>query len=101
MEALEPGFGRDLPLRRGYDAIACLEVLEHVINPLEVVGHLAEHLKPGGRLVLNFTYDPGGANLVESATQREATVAYLDRHLIAEVPLGPDEWYARYRKPSA
>jgi SAM-dependent methyltransferase len=101
VEALEPGFGRDLPLSRAYDVIACLEVLEHVINPLEVVRHLAEHLKPGGRLVLNFTHDPGGANLLESASQREATVAYLDRHLIAEVPLGPDEWYARYRKPPA
>jgi len=46
-------------------------------------------------------YDPGGANLLESASQREATVAYLDHHLIAEVPLGPDEWYARYHKPPA
>jgi 2-polyprenyl-3-methyl-5-hydroxy-6-metoxy-1,4-benzoquinol methylase len=99
VEALEPGFGRDLPLRRAYDVIACLEVLEHVINPLEVVRHLAEHLKPGGRLALNFSNDPGKENLVESAAQREATVAYLDRHLIAEVPLGPDECYARYRKP--
>jgi len=101
VEALEPGFGRDLPLTRTYDVIACLEVLEHVINPLEVVRHLAEHLKPGGRLFLNFSHDPGRENLVESAAQRAETVAYLDAHLTAEVPLGPDEWYASYVKPGA
>src|SRR5439155_742558 len=47
VEAREPGLGADLPLTRDYDAIACLEVLEHVINPLEVVRHLVAHLKPG------------------------------------------------------
>ena len=98
VEQLEPGFGRDLPLRQDYDLIACLEVLEHVINPLEVVRHLAEHLKPGGRLVLNFSNDPGRENLAESAAQRQATVDYLDEHLIAEVRLGADELQARYRK---
>ena len=100
VEAREPGFGRDLPLVRAYDVITCLEVLEHVINPLEVVRHLAEHLKPGGRLFLNFSHDPGKENLVESAAERAATVAYLDAHLVAEIPLGPDEWYACYVKPA-
>lgn len=99
VEALEPGFGRDLPLTRHYDVIVCLEVLEHVINPLDVVRHLAEHLKPGGRVFLNFSHDPGRENLVESAAQRTATVAWLDANLTAEVPLGPDEWYACYVKP--
>jgi len=81
--------------------ITCLEVLEHVVNPLDVVHHLVEHLKPGGRLVLNFSDDPSRENLAESSAQRDATVAYLDATTSAEVPLGPDEWYARYRKPEA
>jgi len=101
VEAREPGFGRDLPLVRAYDVIMCLEVLEHVVNPLEVVRHLVEHLKPGGRLLLNFSDDPGRENLVESAAERAATVTYLDTHLVGEVTLGPQELYARYVKPSS
>jgi 2-polyprenyl-3-methyl-5-hydroxy-6-metoxy-1,4-benzoquinol methylase len=94
VEAREPGLGADLPLTRSYDAIACLEVLEHVVNPLEVVRHLAGHLKPGGSLFLNFVDEPGGdENLVESAAQRAATIEYLDRELRPVAPLrvdGPD-----------
>jgi SAM-dependent methyltransferase len=94
VEALEPGLGSDLPLARQYDAIACLEVLEHVINPLEVVRHLTAHLKPGGALFVNFVDEPGGdENLLESAAQRAATIEYLNRELRAVVPLrvdGPD-----------
>jgi SAM-dependent methyltransferase len=87
VELKEPGFGTDLPLTRAYDVITCLDVLEHVINPLEVVRHLVDHLKPGGVLRVNFIDAPGGENLVESAAQRADTIAYLNRTLEAVVPL--------------
>jgi len=103
VEALEPGFGSDLPLVRSYDAITCLEVLEHVINPLEVVRHLAAHLKPGGSLFVNFVDEPGGdENLAESAAQRAATIEFLGRDLRGIVPLhakGPQETHGHYVKP--
>jgi len=103
VEAREPGFGADLPLDRGYDVITCLEVLEHVINPLEVVRHLVAHLKPGGSLLLNFVDEPGGdENLTESAAQRAPTIEYLDRELRAVAPLhvsGPDVIRGHYVKP--
>src|SRR6266536_2106731 len=99
VEAREPGLGADLPLTRDYDAIACLEVLEHVINPLEVVRHLVAHLKPGGALFVNFVDEPGGdENLLESAAQRGETIEYLNRELRAVAPLhvnGPDVVHGR------
>ncbi len=102
VETLEPGFGSDLPLVRRYDVITCLEVLEHVINPLEVVRHLVEHLAPGGSLFVNFVDEPGGdENLLESAAQRGATIEYLNRALRPVVPLaltGPDVIHGHYVK---
>ena len=103
VEAREPGLGADLPLTRDYDAIACLEVLEHVINPLEVVRHLVAHLKPGGALFVNFVDEPGGdENLLESAAQRGETIEHLNRELRAVAPLhvnGPDVVHGHYVKP--
>src|SRR5262245_10590158 len=103
VETREPGLGSDLPLGRDYDVIACLEVLEHVVNPLEVVRHLVQHLKPGGSLFLNFVDEPGGdENLRESAAERTETIEYLNRELRPVVPLrvsGPDVVRAHYVKP--
>ena len=99
VEGLEPGFGSDLPLRKAYDVITCLDVLEHVINPLEVVRHLVEHLKLGGVLHINFENAPGGPNLLESATQRSETISYLNTTLRGILPLdvdGPDVTHALY-----
>ncbi|MGH6953185.1 MAG: class I SAM-dependent methyltransferase [Alphaproteobacteria bacterium] len=101
VETKEPGLGADLPLRRSYDVITCMDVLEHVINPVEVVKHLSEHLKPGGTLHVNFIHAPGGENLAESARQRAETIAYLNSALGGVVPLhvaAPNEVYARYVK---
>jgi 2-polyprenyl-3-methyl-5-hydroxy-6-metoxy-1,4-benzoquinol methylase len=103
VETREPGPGSDLPLVRSYGVITCLEVLEHVINPLEVVRHLAAHLEPGGSLFVNFVDEPGGdENLVESAAQRADTIRYLDRELRPIRPLrvtGPDVLRGHYVKP--
>lgn len=103
VDTRSPGLGGELPLTRGYDVITCLDVLEHVVNPLEVVRHLVEHLQPGGTLHLNYIHAPGGENLVESAAQRAAAIRYLDEHLKGVVPLHvdvPDELYGRYVKPA-
>jgi SAM-dependent methyltransferase len=102
VEMMEPGFGDDLPLCRAYDVITCLDVLEHVVNPLQVVRHVVEHLKPGGTLYVNFIEAPGGENLAESAAQRADTIAFLDANLETVVPLPVEvsgEVNAQYVKP--
>jgi len=103
VEAQEPGLGADLPLRRDYDVIVCLEVLEHVINPLEVVRHLIAPVRAGGSLFINFVDEPGGdENLLESAAERTATIEYLNRELIPRVALqvsGADVVRGHYVKP--
>jgi SAM-dependent methyltransferase len=102
VELTEPGFGADLPLRRAYDVITCLDVLEHVVNPLQIIRHVVEHLKPGGALYVNFIEAPGGENLVEAAAQRKDTIAFLNDALQAIVPLRvevSDEVDAQYVKP--
>jgi SAM-dependent methyltransferase len=102
VEAKQRGLGADLPLTRDYDVITCMDVLAHVINPAEVVRHLAEHLKPVGTLHLSFIHAPGGENLVESAAQQAESIRYLDTALRGVVPLrvdAADQVYARYVRP--
>lgn len=99
VEFLVPGLGDDLPLTGSYDVITCLDVLEHVINPLAVVKHLVAHLKPGGELFVNFVYDPTEENLAEAAAQREATIEFLNENLAARAaldPRSPEGGYGRY-----
>jgi SAM-dependent methyltransferase len=39
-----------------FDAIVCIAVLEHVINPEECVAEMARVLKPSGRLILSVPF---------------------------------------------
>jgi 2-polyprenyl-3-methyl-5-hydroxy-6-metoxy-1,4-benzoquinol methylase len=39
-----------------YDAVVCLDVLEHVPDPPEVVALLASFLRPGGRLIVHAPF---------------------------------------------
>lgn len=76
---VEPG---TLPLNRYYEIITCLDVLEHVPNPLEVVQHLAARLFEGGHLFVNFVRDDSGReNLRESQAQRDTVIHWLNRYL--------------------
>ncbi|GGB13127.1 bifunctional 2-polyprenyl-6-hydroxyphenol methylase/3-demethylubiquinol 3-O-methyltransferase UbiG [Allosediminivita pacifica] len=55
------GSGENLPYDDGtYDAVVCVDVLEHVDDPLRVLAEAARVLRPGGR----FFYDTINRNVV-------------------------------------
>lgn len=50
----------DQPLKKKYDAISCLEVLQHLYNPEEIAKHLVNHLKKKGILIITTRFhNPG------------------------------------------
>lgn len=57
-----------------FDAAACMEVIEHVYAPRQLLAGLLEALKPGGRLVLSTPYHGYLKNLAVLAGGR------FDRH---------------------
>lgn len=62
--------------------IICQDVLEHTPNPLDIVTSFANHLAPGGVLVVDFLNAPGGENLEVAVEQRESVKAFLRDNLI-------------------
>jgi SAM-dependent methyltransferase len=57
-----------LPYRSGaFDCVTCLEVVEHVVDPLQLLGELHRVLRPAGRLIMttpNIRYVRNVARLV-------------------------------------
>jgi|LGOV01.1.fsa_nt_gb 2-polyprenyl-3-methyl-5-hydroxy-6-metoxy-1,4-benzoquinol methylase len=74
--------GRDgLPLKEKYDIILCLDMLEHVWSPLDVVKHLYSHLNAQGRLIETFIDDYTRSNLRKANKERPLVLNYLNKHL--------------------
>jgi carbamoyltransferase len=69
-----------LLLSEMYDFFICDNVLEHVLNPLELIQHITEHLNPQGYALIDFCtniekYKTG--HLKESIDQYDITMAYV------------------------
>jgi len=81
----------DAPLSGRYDAIFCLEVLEHLPRPIPVLAHLHEVLEPGGYLVFDYIRsDATGLDTASSLRDRIPALKFLlERFEIVEgaVPL--------------
>jgi 2-polyprenyl-6-hydroxyphenyl methylase/3-demethylubiquinone-9 3-methyltransferase len=73
-----------------FDAVCCMEMIEHVPDPAELIGDLARLLKPGGRLfmsTLNRTPAAFGAAIVGA------------EYVMRMLPRGTHH-YAQFLKPS-
>jgi SAM-dependent methyltransferase len=80
------------PLKEQYDAIFCLEVLEHLPRPIPVIQHLDASLKRGGYLIFDYVRSDGqGLNSVAGLRDRIDVLRYIvERFQIEEgdIPLG-------------
>lgn len=78
--------GDDMPLPGRYDAIFCMEVLEHVPRPLATLRHFADVLLPGGVFVFDYVRSEG--TFLDSATslrERDAALRFIiDRFEIVQ-----------------
>jgi SAM-dependent methyltransferase len=45
------------PLSGVYDTITCIDVLEHLGDPEATLSHLVEHVRPGGKLILEVDFE--------------------------------------------
>jgi 2-polyprenyl-3-methyl-5-hydroxy-6-metoxy-1,4-benzoquinol methylase len=61
-----------------FGIILCLDVLEHVWSPFQVVQNLYEVLNPGGYLVETYVDDDTGSNLARANRERSAVLKYFD-----------------------
>ncbi len=66
---------------KGYSAIICQTVLEHISNPLEVVKSFHRGLQDGGVLVFDYIKGDGdGLDSMMSVHQREETLRFIQEH---------------------
>ena len=73
-----------------FDIISCMELLEHVPDPIRLIEASASLLKPGGRIffsTLNRTF------------WAKSLVIYAAEHLLSLLPRGTHD-YARFIKPA-
>lgn len=90
---------KGIPLEGKYDMIICQDVLEHTLNPMDIVESFVNHLSIGGVLLVDFINEPGGENVEVATKQREQVKMFLRQNLIAlkeiDKPKGNDGLYVK------
>jgi 2-polyprenyl-3-methyl-5-hydroxy-6-metoxy-1,4-benzoquinol methylase len=79
---------------RSFDAVVCLEVLEHLADETPAVGEMRRVLKPGGELVLSVPHSGAlqgwdSLNVYQRRTGRQLALP------VGEAPSG-SEWHRHY-----
>lgn len=55
-----------------YDAVFCMEVLEHVVDPMPLLAEFARLLRPGGTLIVSVPIETGPPVVVKQIVRRVA-----------------------------
>jgi SAM-dependent methyltransferase len=82
-----------LELDKNLDVIFCIQVLEHLNNPLEIVEHFSTLLRSGGVLVFDFMRTSGqGMDTLAAQKERPEVLAFISDHFMIEknARLDPD-----------
>ena len=99
------------PAHQGaYDAVVCMEVFEHLVDPDHFLELLHGFLKPGGRLLLSVPVEIGLPVLVKQTVRKVAgwrkigdyasTLPYTWAELFRSVFAGPEQHIVRPRHPT-
>ena len=72
---------QDEPLSGSYDAVFCLEVLEHLPRPLGALEHFHRVLRPGGHLIFDYIRSDGtGLDTAASVRDRLPALRFVLEH---------------------
>lgn len=72
---------QDEPLSGSYDAVFCLEVLEHLPRPLAALEHFHRVLRPGGHLIFDYIRSDGtGLDTAASVRDRLPALRFVLEH---------------------
>jgi 2-polyprenyl-3-methyl-5-hydroxy-6-metoxy-1,4-benzoquinol methylase len=110
---------QDLPFAEGYfDTVICGDVLEHLVDPWQVVKKLTYYLKPGGTFIIsvpniryykalykivgngNFAYDPEGGILDKTHLRffcRKNVVELLNTAELKLQKVVPIDYHPKYK----
>jgi 2-polyprenyl-6-hydroxyphenyl methylase / 3-demethylubiquinone-9 3-methyltransferase len=78
------GTGEKLPHADGtFDIVTCVDVLEHVVNPAQVISEIHRVLKPGGI----FLWDT-----INRTVRSKVIMIWLAEDILKNVPKGAHEW---------
>ncbi|HTI73221.1 MAG TPA: class I SAM-dependent methyltransferase [Candidatus Limnocylindria bacterium] len=60
--------------QEAYDAVVCMEVFEHLVDPAKYLDHMCALIKPGGRLLLSVPVEIGLPVVVKLSVRRLAAM---------------------------
>ena len=78
-----------------FDAIMCIEVFEHLPNPVLAIQEFARLLRPGGQLIITAPLATSGRRILETASQPIRIAITTSDTALASAANTPTRWYPK------